>query len=71
MYIKVRAKTNQRQEKVDVQSPTHFIVSVKEKPERNLANGRLIEIFQDRYKTKHVRIVSGMHHPSKLLSVGI
>lgn len=70
MYIKVRAKTNQRQEKVEVQSPTHFIVSVKEKPERNLANTRIVEIFQDRFKTKNVRIIHGAHHPTKMLSVG-
>lgn len=70
MYIKVRVKTGQSAEKVVVQSSTHFIVSLKEKPERNLANKRIIEIFQERYKTKNVRIINGAHQPSKLLSVG-
>lgn len=70
MYIKVRVKTNQRFEKVEVQSPNHFIVSLREKPERNLANRRIIEIFQERFKTKNVRIIHGAHHPAKMLSVG-
>lgn len=71
MYIKVRVKTNQRAERVEVQSPTHFVVSVKEKPERNLANARIIEIFQERFKTKSVRIINGAHHPVKMLSIGV
>ena len=71
MYIRVRVKTSQRAEKVEVQSPTHFIISVKEKPERNRANMRIIEIFQGRFKTKSVRIIHGVHHPVKMLSVGI
>ncbi len=70
MYIKVRVKTNQRAERVELQSPAHFVVSLKEKPERNLANNRIIEIFQERFKTKNVRIIHGAHHPVKMLSVG-
>lgn len=70
MYIKVRVKTGQRQEKVEVQSPTYFIVSVKEKALRNMANERVLEIFKDRFKTKNIRIIHGAHHPNKMLSVG-
>lgn len=70
MYIKVRVKTAQRAEKVEILSPNHFVVSLKEKPERNLANARIIEIFQERFKTKNVRIIHGAHHPAKMLSVG-
>jgi len=71
MYIKVRVKTGQLREKIEIHGASHFVVSVKERTERNMANARIIEIFKDRYKTKHVRIVSGAHHPGKLLSVGI
>jgi uncharacterized protein YggU (UPF0235/DUF167 family) len=70
MYIKVRVKTGQRREVVEVLSPNYFLVSVKEKPERNLANERIVEIFKERYKTKNVRIIHGAHHPQKMLSVG-
>ncbi|MHB1316253.1 MAG: DUF167 domain-containing protein [Minisyncoccota bacterium] len=70
MYIKVRVKTGQSREKVEIQSPTHFVVSIREKPERNLANQRIIEIFQERFKTKNVRLIHGVHHPVKMLSVG-
>lgn len=71
MYIRVRVKTAQRIEKVEHQSPSHFLVWVKEKPERNMANHRIVEIFQERFKTKHVRIIHGAHQPTKLLSIGV
>lgn len=70
MYIKVRVKTAQRAEKVEVLSPNRFLVSLTEKPERKFVNKRIIEIFQDRFKTKNVRIINGAHQPFKLLSVG-
>ena len=70
MYIKVRVIAGSKKEKVTKESEDHFIISVKEKAERNLANGRILEIISDIYKTKKVKIISGHHSPSKLLSVG-
>lgn len=69
MYIKVRVITGARVEKVEMQSIDHYLISVKEKAKIGLANRRILEIVSDIYKTKKVRIISGHHSPSKLLSV--
>ena len=69
MYIKVRVIADARSEKVVRESDDHFVISVKEKARANLANGRILRIISDIYKNKKVRIISGHHSPSKLLSV--
>lgn len=71
MYIKVRVKTGQKKESVVETTKTSFSISVKEKPERNSANARIIKIIAGKLGVppKKVRIVSGHHAPSKLLSV--
>jgi uncharacterized protein YggU (UPF0235/DUF167 family) len=52
-------------------SADHFIISVKEKAERNMANARVLEIVAEHFKIpkNKVRIVNGHHHPSKLIIV--
>lgn len=69
MYIHIKVKTTQRKEIIEKLDDTHLVISVKEKPERNLANTRIIEICKELYKAKVVRIISGVHSPSKLLSI--
>ena len=71
IYIKVRVKTGQKKEIVTETSKTSFSISVKEKAERNFANARVIKIIAERLgvPVKKIRIVSGHHSPSKLLSV--
>jgi uncharacterized protein YggU (UPF0235/DUF167 family) len=69
MYIKVRVKVGQRKESIERITETDFVVLIKQKAERNLANKRIVEIFQDIFHTKNVRIISGVHHPIKMLSV--
>ena len=71
MHIKVRVKTGQKKENVLENSKTSFSISVKEKAERNSANARIIKIIAERLSVpvKKVRIVSGHHAPSKLLSI--
>jgi len=46
-------------------------IAVKEKAERNSANERIIKIIAERLgvPVKKVRIVSGHHAPSKMISV--
>ncbi len=70
MYIKVMVIAGAKSEKVEKKSDDHFVISIKEKAKNNLANRRVLEIISDIYKTKKVRIISGHHSPSKLLSVG-
>lgn len=69
MYIKVKITTKARKEVVDQTSNDHFDISLKEKAENNRANNRLIEIMKERYPNSIIRIVSGHHSPSKILSV--
>ncbi|MEK7106580.1 MAG: DUF167 domain-containing protein [Patescibacteria group bacterium] len=71
MYIKVRVKTGQKKESVEQVTPTSLKISVKEKPERNSANARVIKIIAERLgvPAKKLKIVSGHHAPSKLLSI--
>lgn len=71
MYIKVIAKTQAKKESIILKSKDHFEVSVKEKPENNMANKRIIEILSLYFKVPKgkIRIVNGHHHPHKLIVV--
>ncbi len=71
MYIHIKVKTGAKEEKVEKKSDTQFVVSVKEKAERNMANKRIVEIFRKLYGTGKVRITNGHHSTSKLLSVDV
>lgn len=69
MYIKLRVTTNAKKEKIVAESSDHYIILLKEKAERNMANRRILEIFRDIFPAKSVRIISGHHSPSKIISV--
>ncbi len=69
MYIHIRIKTKQKTELITQISDTKFEVSVKEEAKQNHANARMIELVKEYFKTNKVKIVSGHHSPSKLLSV--
>ena len=71
MYIKVRVATGVKKEAWKEISVDTFEASVKEPAERNLANTRVKELAADHFKVSvgKVRIVSGHHSPSKILSI--
>lgn len=69
MYIHVRVIAGSREEKVIKEKDDHFVMSVREEAERNMANGRVLEIIQELYPGKSVRIINGHHHPKKLIAV--
>jgi uncharacterized protein YggU (UPF0235/DUF167 family) len=69
MYIHVRIKTKQKIESVIQISETKFEVCVKEEAKQNKANTRMMELIKEYCNVTHVKIVSGHHSPSKLLSV--
>ena len=73
MYIKIKVKTNQKEEEIVKKSDTHFIVSVREKPERNLSNKKIIELISAYLNLPigKVKIVSGHHSPGKIVSLDI
>lgn len=71
MYIKIRVIPSSKKEKVDKKSDNHYIINVREKAERNLANNRVCEIVASLYAVSRssVRIISGHQSSSKILSI--
>jgi uncharacterized protein YggU (UPF0235/DUF167 family) len=73
MYIKVRVNAGAKKEIITKKSENSYVLNVKEKAERNMANRRICEIIASIYKlpVKSVRIINGHKSPSKILSVNI
>ncbi len=69
MYIKVKVKAGAKREVVERVSDDHFNIAVREKAEHNYANTRILEIFREMYPDVRVKIVSGHHSPSKIMSI--
>ena len=71
MYIKVKVTAKARKELVKRVNEDTFLLSVKEPAERNMANTRVREIMAIEFGVPmaKVRIISGHHHPSKILSI--
>ena len=73
MYIKVHVGTNCKEEKFEQKSEDFFVIHVKEKAERGLANKKVLEILRKHFgpSAKAIRIVSVYDSPSKLISVDL
>ncbi len=73
MYIKIRVTAGSKKEKFIQKNRDHFEVAVREEAERNLANGRVLELMSRHFKLPKgkVRIISGHHSPSKIFNVDI
>ena len=69
MYIKVRVMAGSRIEEIIKNSVDHYIIKVREKAVRNMANTRLLEILNEMFLDKSVRIIHGHHVPSKLIAI--
>ena len=71
MYIKIKVIVDAKKEKIIKKSEDHFDISVKEPAERNLANKRVLELVREYFRVYNgnVRIVSGHHSPSKIISI--
>lgn len=71
MYIKVRVVAGAKKEKVEKTTKDTYHISVKEQAERNMANNRICEIMASLLgiSVKSIRIISGHHSPSKILSI--
>ena len=70
-YLKVVVSTGSKKESITKKSSDHFIISVKEKPERNMANNKVIELLALHFgiSANKIRIINGHHHPHKLLVI--
>jgi uncharacterized protein YggU (UPF0235/DUF167 family) len=71
MLIKVRVKTGAKNESLEKVADDHFKITVREKPQGNMANRRIVELVADALIIPHarVRIVKGHHSPSKTLEI--
>jgi len=71
MYIKVKVIAGSKKELIQKKSENSFFIWVKEPAERNLANKKVCEIIAKEFNVsvKTVRIISGHHSPSKILSI--
>ena len=71
MLIHVKIKPDSKENKIVQKNETSFIVSVKEPAEDNRANKKMIEMVSEKFRTikSKVKIVTGHHHPSKILEI--
>lgn len=71
MYIKVKVQAGSKKESIQQKNKDTYLVCVKEKAERNLANKRVIEVIGIILKVpvKNIRIISGHQSPTKILSI--
>ena len=71
MYIYVKVTAGVKKESWKKKSQDHFLVSVKEKAERNMANTRVLELVAEHFAVplNKVRIINGHQHPSKLIVI--
>ncbi len=69
MYIKVKVVARAKKEKVEEVSVDHLNIWVREAAERNMANERVLELIRSKYPGKAIRMISGHHSPSKIISI--
>lgn len=71
MYIKAVVTAGAKKESIFQKSTDQFLISVKEKAEKNMANKKVIELLSLYFKIPKgkIRIINGHHHPHKLLVV--
>ena len=71
MHIKVTVIPRAKKESLKEISPGIFLLSVKEKAERNMANQRMRELLAEHFgvPVKKIRMIRGHHIAKKLISI--
>jgi uncharacterized protein YggU (UPF0235/DUF167 family) len=71
IYIKAVVSTQMKKDSITEKSTDHFIITVKEKAERNMANKKVIELLASYFNVSNskIRIINGHRHSHKLLVV--
>ncbi len=69
MYLKIKVFPDSKAERVEKNFDEEWKVWTKKPAERNLANERVLELVREEYPNTQVRIVSGHHSPSKIVSI--
>jgi uncharacterized protein (TIGR00251 family) len=71
MYIKVLVTPNSKRENIEKTGESRYAISVREPAKANLANKRVVELVTAHFglSAGKVRIITGHHSPSKMLSI--
>jgi len=71
MYIKVITEPGAKKEKIEQLKKDYFVIAVKEKPERNAANTRVLEILSAflHVPKSSLKIVIGHRSRSKIINI--
>lgn len=71
MYIRVKVTPGAKKETYVKTTESEYVITVKEKAERNMANKRVLELIAlELHKgVQDIKIISGHHSRTKLLSV--
>lgn len=71
MHIKVKVHTKARKERIEKISEEKLEVHIKEKPENNVANRKLLFLLSEYFKVSQgdVKIIKGHHSPNKIIFV--
>jgi len=71
MFVKVSVTPGVKKEEFKKKSDVHYIVRVKEKAERNMANTRVRELLAEELgvSVQSVRLIGGHRSPSKMFSI--
>ena len=70
MYLKLKVVPDSKQEKIEKVRDDYWRIWVKVPAENNAANTRVLELVRQEYPNQSVRIISGHHSPSKIVSIG-
>ncbi|MES3031123.1 MAG: DUF167 domain-containing protein [Patescibacteria group bacterium] len=69
MYVKVKISPGSKRESLEKIREDHYTVCVREKAENNKVNKRLLELMHREFPDSLIKIISGHHSPSKIVSI--
>ena len=71
MLIKIKVTTGAKKDSLKIVSEGRWEVSVREKPQQNQANARVLALVASRLgvRVNQIRIMSGHHSSSKTLKI--
>lgn len=69
MYLKLKVIPDSKMEKVEKLSDDSWRIWVRVPAENNAANSRVLELVRSEFPNTSIRIVSGHHSPSKIVSI--
>jgi uncharacterized protein (TIGR00251 family) len=70
MYLKLKVLPNSKTDSMVKIKDDEYRVTVRVPAENNAANTRVLEMVRELFPNQLVRIVSGHHSPSKIVSIG-